>query len=97
MNIKESQEMIDLLRKKVANLESKLITQETSAKTLTELAVGFFQDKDGFFHKVVVKFNPETKASAVTEDEKISKHFAQSTLKVRDFLEMNIFLDTTRR
>lgn len=97
MNEKEKTEMISLLREKVKELTIKLKKQEDSESKMNELAVSLYQDKLGFFHKVILKYNPETRESQVTEDELVGKSFGQATMKARDFLEMKVFLDTSRR
>lgn len=96
-NEKDKNELIQLLRQKVKDLTEQLKVQENSGKEMNELAVGFYQDSEKNFHKVVLKFNPETRESQVTEDELVGKSFGQATMKARDFLEMKVFLDTSRR
>lgn len=94
---KDTKELIQLLRQKVKDLTEQLKVQENSGKEMNELAVSLYQDKLGFFHKVILKYNPETRESQVTEDELVGKSFGQATMKARDFLEMKVFLDTSRR
>lgn len=83
--IKELREQLLLLKERNDELEAK-----NNVTDVPNEATGLYKDVNGIYRRVVIHYNPTTKAVKFSNEEELTSDIAVSAYRMREHLEMKI-------
>ena len=92
MTKKDEKELIKELREQLILLKERNdeLSKQLRAEGAEKDAVGIYRDDKGVFHKIVFKYNPETRGVVFHSDVEVSTSFLTASYRAKEHLEMNI-------